>query len=296
VKRVGDVERPDRIDRERGRKAQLCGRGQPSVTEVVGGRASTGDGRDLLCDRIDSPHDVVRGIGDVEVAAAVDDDRQRFVQSRSCGIPAVTGVTLNPRARNGSDESFAVDLADAMGVVARVRDVEISLVPRNSEGTAKKRGGGRSAIADARIVRVLVATGNRRDHTGRCVDPANATIVAIGDVEVSGVVEGDSPRPLQRCAARRSSVAAEASAATAGIALDDAGRQVDPLYGVAIRLGDVEPSTAVEGNAMRSNEIDRGGVEPLGRAATGVGEDRLRRKRAGAEQCQQRSGAMRSRE
>ena len=133
---------------------------------------------------VDLADTVVAGIGEVEVPGAVQPHADGIVELRRGCRPAVPAGALSPRARYRGDRPAGIDFADAL--VAGIGDVEVArAVQRRASGEVELRRGCRPAVP-------AEAGGPRSRHRGDRpigIDPADALVAGIGDVEVSRAVQ-----------------------------------------------------------------------------------------------------------
>src|SRR5581483_3967605 len=98
------------------------------------------------------------------------------------------------------------------------------------------------------------------------------------DVEIARAVERDGVRRIQRGIRGTAAVAAESRAAVPGDAVNAHRRGVDEAHAPCAILDEIEIACFVECEPARTMRRNVGGELAIIRAATGDGEDRLRRR------------------
>ena len=143
VGRVGDVQVPRAIHRDRFGRAELCLRRRATVAAEAR-RAIARDGLNTA-EHVDLPHAVVPGVRNVEVARRVEREPRRPAQPRRVGSAAITGIPLGPRPRDRDDS--AVHQHFANGMVPGVGDVEVAgVIESQAPRRIEPRGDGRIAV------------------------------------------------------------------------------------------------------------------------------------------------------
>ena len=183
-------------------------------------------------------------IGDVEVACAIHHHASGLVQlglDRRAAVPAESPLS---RARNGGDRPRGIDLANA--VVVLIGDVEVARpVHRHASGQEERRLDRRAAVsAEASLFRAR----DGGDRPG-AIDPADAVVVSIGDIEVARPVHRHAIGIVETRLSCRAAIPAEPLLSRArnggdrpgGIHLADA---------VVVGIGDVEVACAVHRHAI----------------------------------------------
>src|SRR5262249_20669670 len=152
---------------------------------AVGARAGAGDGGDDA-GRFDHLADaMVVGIGDVDVAAAIDGHPGGVVQHGGGRGTAVAGVAGDTVTGDGDDLAGRFDhLADA--AVGRIGDVDVAGAIHGDVRRPRQLGGGRD-LAVAVVAGGAVA-GQGDDAAGRCDDRGNG--VGAADAGAGGVLDG----------------------------------------------------------------------------------------------------------
>ena len=201
VVRIGDVEVACPVHRH------ACGRGEPSLTcrtavppEIE--PPSARNRRDRPCG-VNPADPAVVPIGDVEVACSVHRHACGRADLRLARRATIAAETALSRARNRRDRPGGVDLADAVAVP--IGDVEVARsVDRHACGKLNLRLARRSAVpAEPGLPRPR----HGRDRPGG-IDPADAVVAGIGDVEVARSVHRHACGRADLRLARRSAVPA----------------------------------------------------------------------------------------
>src|SRR5579871_1561826 len=93
-------------------------------------------------------------------------------------------------------------------------------------------------------------------------------VVGVGNVEVAGGIQGDADGGVERCAGGRSAIAGETGESVTG---DDGENPVrrHARHQVAIRVGQIDVSSRVDGNSYGRSQGRRGGGN------AGNGKDRI---------------------
>ena len=138
---------------------------------------------------------VVEGVGDEQVAGAVEGDALRVVELRAGGGAAVSGEPAEAAAglaggvvagHGGDDAGPGVDPAD--DVAGGVGDVQVAVcVQRDAGGLVQPGEGGRAAVAGV-AGGAVAGDGDGLALGGDLHDPV---VVGVGDVQVAVRVDGD---------------------------------------------------------------------------------------------------------
>ena len=178
------------------------------------------------------------------------------MERRRAGGGAVAAEAARPRAGDGRDDpGRGIDLADA--VVFSVRNVEVAgAVQRNPCGEVEPRRGGRAAVAaEAGHPR----PGDGRDVSGSGIDPADAVVEQVRNVEVAAAVQSKPRGAVERRRGGRAAIAAEAEGPRAGDGRDVPGRGIDLADAVLEVVRDVEVAGAVQRKPAGVSKPRRGG-------------------------------------
>ena len=175
--------------------------------------AVAGEGGDDATGRVHAPEPLVADVAEVEVAPGrVELDRVRLVQPRSAGGPAVAGEAGRAGAgESGNGAGLSVHLPhdailhlDKVHVAGGVEAHLVRLVqPRRRRGAAVARVAG------------LAVAGDGGDGAG-IVDPADAVVAHVADVERAVGAATDAVGVVELCLRGRSAVARESRLAGAG--------------------------------------------------------------------------------
>jgi len=187
----------------------------------------------------DHAHALVVGIANVEIEGCIDCNAVREIEPRRRRQAAVTGKCLIAIARDGVDYA-AGDLANA--VVAGVREINIVLaIDSNGCGRVQRCRRGCGAIArESRHA----GSGNGCNYTA--CNFADAVVVGIRYIDISGCVDSDTLGRVELCTGGRSAIAASSLVAIAGDGRKDAG-QIHFPNNIVLGIGDEQVSSRIEG-------------------------------------------------
>jgi len=126
------------------------------------------------------------------------------VEFRAGRRASIAAVTVSPIARNRTDLSRGVHLADAL--VVDVRDIDIpGTIHRHAKGLAESRAGRRASIADGTLSpRARHRTDLSRAHSHL----TDAVVAFVSDIDIPGTIHRHAIGLAEFRAGRRASIAA----------------------------------------------------------------------------------------
>ncbi len=143
----------------------------------------SGDGGDLAGGDVDAADALVGGVGEVEVARGVEGEAVR--EGQACGDAVAVVAAGAGSGECGDDAGGEVELADA--VVVGVGEVEVGAVCGEAVWGVDRGGGGGSVVSGEALCAGACDGG---DDAGG-VDFADAVVLRVGYVEITGWVESD---------------------------------------------------------------------------------------------------------
>ena len=217
VVRIGDEETAIRRERDSDRREELGGPRVPGVARITA-PAIAG----IRVDRSVLPnlaYDVVETVSDVDVPGGIERDAPRLVELRADRRSPVPRVTRGASRRSSDEPQHpGIDRCDELGSVrGHVRLAQVDHIrpidPALRTEVHRRRIGAGVWVKSA-------AARNRLDLPG-AVDPPNAGVSveharcaqrlrAVGDVEISSLVECETDRPIQLRGRGRATISGEA--------------------------------------------------------------------------------------
>ncbi len=202
---------------------------------------------------------VVAGIGNIEFARPVYRHAIRPVQPRLERRAAVSAVPFPSAPRHRGNVPRGVDPADP--VVESIGDVEVARpVRRHGMGTVQPRLERRAAVSAV----PSPSAPRHRGNVPRGVDPADAVVESIGNVEVAQPVHAQAVGVGQLGRGRRTAVPAE-SFRPGPCDRGNVPRGVDLADAMVVPIGDVEVAVRIHRHAcgIVQPRLDRRLVVPV---------------------------------
>ena len=157
---------------------------------------------------------------DVEAAGGIKRETERVAQAGRRGGAAIAREAGRPVAGHGRDHARGVHRAHAL--VQLVRDEHDAGAVHGQPGD-RTQARLRRLAAVAYTVRLGCAAaapaGERGDHAPG-IDPPDAVVRTVGDVEVTGAITGHVHRQRERSGDRRPAIAVDADHARSGDSID----------------------------------------------------------------------------
>src|SRR5439155_588430 len=167
---------------------------------------------------------VVLGVADIDRTIGADD---RTVRAAETGCDRRTAVTLGafpPAGDRLNDAARDIDAADRVVLGIDDQDVaagvESEFLGRVEDGILR-----RAAVA-AEPGRAVAGQG--RDHARRPVDPTNAVVMPVGDINIARLVHRDAVGLVEASLRRRAAIAGVAGFTRASAGGDIPAARVDP--------------------------------------------------------------------
>ena len=134
-----------------------------------------------------------------------------------------------------------------------VSNEEVAGDVQSNPGRDPQLGAGRQTVVA--VESKDTAAGDGGDDPGARLDSADAIVVGVSDIEVTGRVNGDTGRGPQLSAGRRAAVAAEVRDAGAGDRGDGPRVGRDPADAKVVGVCDEEGARGVNGDPGRSRQL-----------------------------------------
>ena len=168
------------------------GRGGCSSIAAVTCHAGTGDRGDDARSGAHLAHNIVPGVGDVQVVCRVEGQAFGQGQGRVSGGSTISAISLvrGYAGYRGDDLGHRVDAAD--GVIAGIGEVQVAgAIQHDACGRVDLGRGRQSSIA--RVARASCAT-HGGDEPGGRIHTADTVVTRVGKIDVAGGVRHDAHR------------------------------------------------------------------------------------------------------
>ena len=239
---VADVDVAGAVDYPASHQAQLCGDCRSTIT-IEPTSACSSHGGNRLGQLVNPSNLAAEVLGNQEIPGPINDYPDGEVELCAGGETTVTAAAA--AGDGGDDVRRDIDPPDP--VVAGVSDVEVvQRVDRDAVRGTELRAGGEVSVAAEPW---KAGTGYRGDDAGRGGDLTDPGIADIGDVDVSGTIDGDRGGVVQICVNGGAVVSPRGGDAITRNRGDDPRYRTDFPDPVVAGVGDVDVSSAVNAHS-----------------------------------------------